>query len=329
MPPSRAAVRPRAATDSASVHDVSASVPSGLADHRPGDPVGRGDVAEGEPALVVDPLLVDRGVVARHPTHDDAAAGVGAHRAAARAVLAHARRGPQVERPGPEPVGRARERPDRADLDRVAGEVALERLVLGDADLLLGAAFEQLDERVARDLLGEAGAALAEHAALAVEQHLGGDRDRLGERALGVDEPRVGAPGAHRLVLQGALAALVADRAVERVVDQQQLHHALLRLVGHLRRVLGAHDHAVGHRHRAAGLRLGHRAPAHLDLDQALAAGARRIEQRVVAEARHDDPEPLARADDQLALGGVDDPVVDREPDVPLRDRRGVRRLLA
>ncbi len=40
----------------------------------------------------------------------------------------------------------------------------------------LGAALEQLDERVAGDLLGEARAAGAEHAALAVEQHLGGDR---------------------------------------------------------------------------------------------------------------------------------------------------------
>jgi hypothetical protein len=33
-------------------------------------------------------------------------------------------------------------------------------------------------------------------------------------------------------VLQLALAALVADRAVQRVVDQQELHHALLRLDG-------------------------------------------------------------------------------------------------
>ena len=35
---------------------------------------------------------------------------------------------------------------------------------------------------------------------------------------------------ADREILQLALAALVADRAVERVVDQQELHHALLRL---------------------------------------------------------------------------------------------------
>ena len=33
----------------------------------------------------------------------------------------------------------------------------------------------------------------------------------------------------HRLVLQIALAALIADRAIERMVDQQELHHAFAR----------------------------------------------------------------------------------------------------
>ena len=41
---------------------------------------------------------------------------------------------------------------------------------------------------------------------------------------------RADAAVADREVLQLALAALVADRAVERMVDQQELHHALLRL---------------------------------------------------------------------------------------------------
>ena len=50
-------------------------------------------------------------------------------------------------------------------------------------------------------------------------------------------------------VLQVALAALVADRAVQRVVDQQQLEHALARLV-HRRRI-GLDDHAFGDRHGA------------------------------------------------------------------------------
>ncbi len=35
-----------------------------------------------------------------------------------------------------------------------------------------------------------------------------------------------------REVLQLAFAALVADRAIERVVDQQELHHRFLRLLG-------------------------------------------------------------------------------------------------
>ena len=52
-------------------------------------------------------------------------------------------------------------------------------------------------------------------------------------------EARLGAPGGHRLVLQRALAALVAHRAVQRMVDQQQFHHAALRLLGHGRGELG------------------------------------------------------------------------------------------
>ena len=60
---------------------------------------------------------------------------------------------------------------------------------------------------------------------------------------------------AHREVLQLAFAALVADRAVERMVDQQELHHALLRLDRLLR--VGAHLHAFGDRRRAGRQRLG------------------------------------------------------------------------
>ena len=153
--------------------------------------------------------------------------------------------GHQVERPRPEPVRRAGQRTHRADLHRVAGEVGVERLPRVDADLLVGAALDQLDERVAGDLLGEPGAAGAGDAALAVEQHLAGQWDRLGEGALGAVEAGLGAAVGHRLVLQRALAALVADRAVQRVVDQQQLHDAVLRLVGDRRGELGAHDHAV------------------------------------------------------------------------------------
>ena len=47
--------------------------------------------------------------------------------------------------------------------------------------------------------------------------------------ALLLDEPRLAGTERERLVLQRALAAAVADRAVERVVDQQELEDAVLR----------------------------------------------------------------------------------------------------
>ena len=216
----------------------------------------------------------------------------------------------------PEPVGGAGQRPDRADLHRVAGEVGVERLAVGGADELVRAPLEELDERVPGDLLREPGAAGAGDAALPVEQHLAGDRDRLGEGALVVGEAGVALPVRHRLVLQRALAALVAHRAVERVVDEQELHHPALRLLRDRGGELGAHGHPLGAGGGARGERLD--LPGHLD--QALPARPGRLQQRVVAEAGDLDPEQLGGADDQRPLGdgelepvdGHGDPVGDR-----------------
>src|SRR5690606_359796 len=66
----------------------------------------------------------------------------------------------------------------------------------------------------------------------------------------------------HGLVLQVALAALVADRAIQRVVDEQELHHPFAGLLHHWR--IGEHlwQLAVGARaqvayaHGARSLRL-------------------------------------------------------------------------
>src|SRR3546814_7062567 len=69
----------------------------------------------------------------------------------------------------------------------------------------------------------------------------------------------------HRLILQIALAALIADRAIERMVDQQEFHHAFARGLDHRR---GGEDFLiVGGGQRATRLRLGrprlHLAEAH------------------------------------------------------------------
>ena len=94
----------------------------------------------------------------------------------------------------------------------------------------------------------------------------------------------------HRLILQIAFAALVADRAVERMVDEQEFHRALARLARHRR--VGQHDRRfavragaqVFDRHGAGGGRLG-RAALHFDQAHPAVAGDRKP--LVEAEARH------------------------------------------
>ena len=65
----------------------------------------------------------------------------------------------EVPRPGLEPVRRRGERADRADLHGVAGEVRGERLLGVVEHLGAVAAVDEVDQRVAGDLVGEAGAA--------------------------------------------------------------------------------------------------------------------------------------------------------------------------
>ena len=300
------------------------------ADQRVGDAVGAGGVGERPTTLVAVPLLVDRRVVGGHPAKDGATAVVGAGCTAACAVLAHARGRDEVIGAGTEAVCRAGQRADGADLDGVAGEVGLERLVLVDADLLQGATLDQGDERVARDLVGKTRAAGAEDTALAVEQYLRGDVDRFGVGALDVLEAARGPPVGHGLVLQGALAALVADRAVQRVVDQQELHLAVLGLVGHRRGVLRLDRHALAGRGGARGHRLGHGPQRPVgargrDLDHALAAGAHRVQQRVVTEPRDLHADLLGGADQQGALGDADGNPVDGQVDQVRGGGRGRR----
>src|SRR5699024_9860365 len=178
----------------------------------------------------------------------------------------------------------------------------------------------QVDERVTGDLVLEAGAPLAQDAPVAVEHDLGGDLHWLGERALDVDEARGGPAVAHRLVLQGALPTLVTDGAVQRVVDEEELHDPVLGGGGDLRGVLGVDDHALGNLHRAGGLRFGHRADValpvgHRDVDETLAARAGRFEERMIAEAGDSDPDLFSRADDERSLGHVHPGAVDGDGD--------------
>ena len=128
--------------------------------------------------------------------------------------------------------------------------------------------------------------------------------------ALGLDEPRAPEPPPEGDVLERALAALVAHRAVERVIDEQELDDRILRVVHPVG--LGVDDHPVLHRGGARGLELGDA----LDLDQAHPARADRLpELRLVAEVGDLDVALLGGVDQHHALGRAHLAAVDRQLD--------------
>ena len=157
----------------------------------------------------------------------------------------------------------------------------------------------------------ETHAAAALDAPLAIEQDELGDRDGLGPVALLLQEPALAGPVGEHLVLQRALPALVAHGAVERMVDEEELEHPVLRLLDLLRG--GVDHHAVGHGHVAGRLQRGAARARHLD--QTHAAHAHRLHAGVVAEARDERPGLLGRGDQELAGRGGDLPAVDGEGD--------------
>ena len=100
----------------------------------------------------------------------------------------------------------------------------------------------------------------------------------------------------HRQVLQLALAALVANRAVQRVVDQQKFHHRLLGLDGLVG--LGAHHHALRHGRGAGGHGLGR----FFNIHQAHAAVGGNAQFLVIAEVRNVGAGLLSRMHDHAAF---------------------------
>ena len=100
-----------------------------------------------------------------------------------------------------------------------------------------------MDQRVASDFVGEPGAAITQDATFTIQVDRLADRDWLFEVAFLFDEPAFARTVGHGLVLQRTFATLVADRAVQRMVDEQQLEDAVLSFLHHVG--FGLDDHAV------------------------------------------------------------------------------------
>ena len=205
-----------------------------------------------------------------------------------------------------------RQRADGAEVVHVRRQLRQDAAVEVGRDLHVLAAADGAELLDARDLGHEADAARAVDAAV----HEGLDERAdvlLLDRALVLQIARAADAVGHRLVLQVALAALVADGAVERMIDEQELHHAFAR--GLDERAIGEDlarravlvGRQIGDAHGARGDGLGD--AGHLDEAHAAVAGDRQA--LVVAEARNLGARLLARLQDRGAGLHLDQFAVD------------------
>ena len=253
----------------------------------------------GEAITVCDPALVHGFVLERNDAHDFVVLHlndeVGSRRIVGRHRLA------TRKFPGACTVaeGLARQRAHRAHVDHVARELGIDRIALDRGNLGVLAPIDHTQLHDAADLLAEAHTARAMDAT----RHLfGGDQwaDVLGrDHALFFTIAGRRCTVTHREILQLALTALVADRAVQRVVDEQKLHHRLLRFDGLVG--LGAHDHALRHRCGTGRHGLGRL----LDVNKAHAAAGSNRQLLVVTEMGNVDVGFFRRMDHHAAFANL------------------------
>src|SRR5262249_51294073 len=283
------------------------------APQRVGNPVVGVQVREGKPPLVAEPALVDLGVVPREDPPHLALALVGVDVAADRAEAADRRDALEFPRTDVEARLCRQQRADGAELGDVARERARVGLVFERGDHRLGAPVERDELVVLRDRFAEARAPVAEDAALAIDRDRRRDRDRLLERPLLECHARRARAVAEGQILQQAFAALVADWAVERVVDKDELQGRVLADPRHLRGRRRLDDQSVLRGQGAPGLRLRRHTAA---LEEPNATGAERgAEPRLVAEDRDLDACRCGGLDDAGALRHLDVPLVDPDCD--------------
>ena len=253
---------------------------------RPADPLGGVHRRVAITPAVAQEVAVDLAVVAVEHAPQLAVALAGDGVAATRAERADGRRRLQV--PLARVVGGEGlvvEDADRADLDQVAAELAVEGAVAQPAEVDLVAQTEDAEIVAAGVVDVEAQATVALDAAVHLVGH---ERAQVVviEGALAVLVAPVDVAGHHRHVLEMALAAFVAHWAVVRVAGHEQLDHPGAE----------AHGLVVGDGHPVAGARLGEAGHDDLalvvvfvpvELHGALPAGADRAHGRVPAEVGH------------------------------------------
>ena len=176
------------------------------------------------------------------------------------------------------------------------------------------------------DLLTKADAPRAENATLIIKRDPRPEHNILGLLDFVLEKTRFGVAEIDAEFLQTAFAGLIANRAIERMIDKKEFHHTALTFL-HEGRV-GANRHAFGYVLGAGNLRTRYpvydrfavsaelgfaiRAePREAHFDQAHPAVAGRTELFVIAVARHENTHVRARLDHACAFGKLMPHVID------------------
>ena len=134
----------------------------------------------------------------------------------------------------------AAQRPDRAQIDDVARQFVVAGLARKNVDFLVAAAVDHLQFRRSADFAREPYTTRTHDTAVREQHDLVADVMLVLTLLFRFLQPALSPPEAIRVILQEALARLIADRAVQRMVQQQIFQRRLL---------CGPHFFAVGDDH--------------------------------------------------------------------------------
>ena len=240
----------------------------------------------GEAILVGNPALVDFLVLTRHNTHHLVSPDLHGEIAAQAVVRTDAFVPRHFPASGRVTEGLGSQRTDRTQIDHVAREFGIHTASDKGLDFRMHIAVGHAEFHDSGNFLPEADAA----GAMDATRHFLHRDQRSGflveDNVLGFLITRAATTIADCQILQHALAALIADRAIQRVIDQQELHHALLGLD----RKFGVrlHLHSRRHRCRTGGQRF----RCFFDLHQTHPATGRDGQFLVIADMRDIDAKP-------------------------------------
>ena len=222
------------------------------------------DPRMGKAPLITEPLIIDHHILAPDNAAQLMGAGIKAQVTADGTVIADTGRAFNLPWPVTKARDTIRESADRAQVNNVAAGFGVDRLPLLDIDDGFAAAFKERQLWLIFPLFQVADTAPTDDTALLIQHNRVGDHIVFLLAPFGFHQLADARAKAHGLILQGALAAFVADRAIEWVIEQDKGQ------VGFLRRLdlgrIRAHHHAFCNRHRAGSLQ--HRPTRAADLDQ-------------------------------------------------------------